>query len=187
VRRRWSWPATHTPAFPSTHLASPAPPAVPLTRLCPRPPPPLSFPPPLAPDGLVDMASWGAPPPDAAAAAGALPARPVAATPPHPVAAASRRGDLCRRWLLPAAGAPEWDGRPVAGSVMAALPAGLSRDGVAQAVGFAFAVTAPDGAVMMHVNSMVRGRGGVGRGVEGGGGRGGGPQGGAGGGFCASP
>jgi len=98
---------------------------------------------------------------------------PLDAYPHHPVAAALHNDGLVRRWLLPdmspaeaAAVAATMDdvNRPTRRRLAASaacLPAGLTRAGLAQAVGFTSAIVVGDASIVQHVHVMVRLRAGV--------------------------
>jgi len=97
---------------------------------------------------------------------------PLDAYPYHPVAAALRDDGLVRRWLLPdfgpaeaaaAAAATDRVNRPTRRRLAASagcLPAGLTRAGLAQAVGFTSAAVVGDRSIVEHVHVMVRPRAG---------------------------
>jgi len=111
------------------------------------------------PDAPACMAARHPPCPEPAAAAAARPeaGNPLAAFPTHPVAAALCASGISRQWLLPAAtpGRGERGDVEAARAVVASLPAGWTRDGLAQAVGFTTTLTGMDGRVLKSFHAMV--------------------------------
>ncbi|OSX78296.1 hypothetical protein BU14_0113s0040 [Porphyra umbilicalis] len=87
---------------------------------------------------------------------------PLSAFPDHPIAVALREDCLSRRWLLPEVGptpvAPADHGGGAATRQpegMHCLPAGLSREGLAQAVGVTAAIAGRDGSCVKHVHMIL--------------------------------
>jgi len=88
---------------------------------------------------------------------------PLSTFPDHPIAVALRGNCLSRRWLLPEAGpTPVVPADHGGGATrrqpegVHCLPAGLSREGLAQAVGVTAAIAGRDGSCVKHVHMMVR-------------------------------